>query len=148
MARRLEESPSLCSLSVELSLVPEDGVDRVWPLIAPILTKPLATTKKSSLESIRRQALEGSVQIWAAHNEEEVKMSCVTEIVTYPNEYKTARILLLGGHDMGLWKGLMPIIEDWAAKNGCEAVEIAGRRGWGRVYPEYLVTEYCFVKEI
>lgn len=56
----------------------------------------------------------------------------VTTVQTFPRA-KVCMILLCGGENMKAWIHHVDDICDWARKQGCDAVEIPGRRGWKRV---------------
>ena len=150
MVQPLEESSFHSSSSVECILIPADGVELIWPLAAPLLEKAIKTTRKIDLPSLRECAIDGSMQIWLVYDHEgkEVLASLATEIVTYTSGLKSARIMLLGGLHIKRWTHLIATIEKWALEWGCSTVEIVGRRGWGRVYTDYVPLESWFSKEI
>ena len=150
MDQRPEESSTLSSSSVEIVLIPTEGVERLWPIAAPLLEKATKRTRKIDLSSLRECALDGSMQLWLAYDSEEdgVIASMATEIVTYTSGLKSARILLFGGLHLNRWASMIATVEKWALYEGCSTVEMVGRRGWGRVYPDYLPLEYWYSKEI
>ena len=150
MDQRLEESSSLSSSSVKGVLIPTDGVDRVWQIAAPLLEKATKRTEKIDIPSLLKCVRDGSMQLWLAYDpkEEGVLAAAATEMVTYTSGLKSARILLLGGLHLSRWEGLIATIEEWALSEGCSTVEMVGRRGWGRVYSDYLPLEHWFSKEI
>jgi hypothetical protein len=49
---------------------------------------------------------------------------------------------------MARWLHLLAPIEDWAKSEGCDAMRIMGRRGWGRVLPTYRLTRVVLEKEL
>ncbi len=150
MTLQLEEKNSRSLSSVELWLIPEDSVDMMWPVLEPLLAKATARTPKVDTESILYEAGVGICQLWVFFDKEEQEClaAFVTSIHLYPSNYKTIKILCLGGKDMHRWKHLISGIEEWGVKEGCTAVEIVGRPGWGKIYPDYVETERTFSKEI
>ena len=138
------------SSSAEIVLIPEEGVSMVWSIAAPLLKKGVDRTKKISLNSLHDSMCEGMMQLWLAYDpdDKQVLAACATEIVNYESGYRTVRILILGGFDVNRWSGCIATIEEWALYEGCDAVEIAGRAGWGRIYEDYRPIEHWFAKEI
>ena len=150
MAMQVERNPSRSLSSVELWRIPEDSVDALWPMLEPLLEKATNRTPKVNTESILYEASVGVCQLWVFYdrNESEILAAFATHICMYPSDYKTIKILCLGGKELKKWKHLISGIEDWALEEGCSAVEIVGRPGWGKVYPDYIETERTFSKEI
>jgi hypothetical protein len=150
MEQQLVESSFHWSSSVECVLIPQDGIERIWPMAASFLEKATNRTKKIDLDSLRECADKGLMQIWIAYDpeEDEILSAAATEIVDYVSGLKSARIMLLGGLELNRWREAIDTIEQWASDQGCSLIEIVGRRGWGRVYPEYVEIETWFAKEI
>ena len=150
MELQLAESCTASSSLAECVLIPEDGVDTVWPLLAPLFEQATSRTRKIDLDSLRECALAGDMQLWAVYDMElnSVPGAIATELVTYTSGVKSARILLLGGSGVSRYVSLIDTIECWAQSNDCSLVEIVGRRGWGRIYPDYQPIEHWLAKEI
>ena len=138
------------SSSAELIGVPRELVEEIWPVAAPFLEKGVKQTRKVTLESLQKSAAQGLVQLWLAYDPEskEILAACATDLFVYESGYKTARVLILGGFDVNRWSECIATIEEWAVAEDCDAVEIAGRKGWARIYPDYAPAEYWLQKEI
>jgi len=55
----------------------------------------------------------------------------------------------MAGGELGELQGeMLPAVEEWAKAKGCAAVEIIGRRGWGRVLDDYREPHALLKKEI
>ncbi len=81
-----------------------------------------------------RQLIEQRVwQLWVV----EGYAAAVTEIATTYGQ-KVCTILLLGGRERELWFGqMLEVIEGWARANGCDRMNVVGRKGWERVGAPY-----------
>jgi hypothetical protein len=108
---------------------------RCLPWIAEALKYSGGThTPTDVVESI----LKGHMQLWPG------KQACaVTEIVVYPNK-KVLHVFLAAG-DMDNIVDMQKSAEIWAKSQNCQAMTIAGRKGWSRVlkdhgYQEKFVT--------
>ena len=82
--------------------------------------------------------LKGHMQLWPGE-----QACAVTEIVVYPNK-KVLHVFLAAG-DMDNIIDMQRSAETWAKAQGCDAMTIAGRKGWSRVlkdhgYQEKFVT--------
>ena len=150
MEQQLEESSSPSSSSVELVQIPIEGIDRIWGIAAPLLEKATKRTRKIDLGSLRGSLELGEMQLWLGFDteDESIPAAVVTQLSEYTSGLKAAQIILLGGLHLNRWRSVIATIEGWAFTEGCETVEIVGRRGWGRVYPDYAPQEYWFSKEI
>ena len=80
--------------------------------------------------------------------EDHVESAVITEIAQYPQK-RICRYFLAGGNNMDNW--LEPIqkkIEQFAIDNQCNAIEVAGRKGWARKLKGYEQKIYLFTKEL
>lgn len=146
----MEERSFHLSSSVELVRVPKDGVSKAWPLAAPLLEKAVNRTEKVTLSGLRESMISGDMQLWLVYDtaSNSVLAACGTELATYVSGFKTARLLLLGGLDLDRWAFFLANFEKWAKEEGCDAVEMVGRKGWGKMFPDYEPIEHWFAKEI
>ena len=91
-------------------------------------------------EQVIDVVIRGDAQFWALSDS-----AVVTEIVTYPQK-RSLRFWLAGGNLNTLLLA-EPKIREWSKNYKCEAVEIIGRQGWGKVLKEYKQTATVFIKE-
>lgn len=74
--------------------------------------------------------LGGSMQLWAGE-----KGCAVTEIIVYPRK-KVLHVFLAGG-EMEQIIDFQTSAEEFARINGCNALTLAGRKGWSRVLTKH-----------
>jgi hypothetical protein len=77
-------------------------------------------------EDIVQGVLTGNMQLWPAED-----AAAITEIVVFPRK-KILNIFLAGGN-MDTIVDMNESAAAFAKANGCDALTIAGRRGWARV---------------
>jgi len=82
----------------------------------------------------------GDAQFWAFSDS-----AIITEIISYPQR-RTLRFWLAGGNLKRLLD-VEPNIRKWSILYNCKAVEIIGRKGWGKVLKNYKPTATVFIKE-
>ncbi len=80
-----------------------------------------------TVEDIYIGIASGQFQFWPLPNS-----AVVTEIVVYPRK-KVFNYFLVGGK-MDELEALFPITQEWAKKQGCDALMGTGRAGWGRSF--------------
>lgn len=66
----------------------------------------------------------------------QIKAAGVTKIIA-SQKSKVLMCEACSGSEFIRNKHVMQTIEDYARSEGCDAVRIGGRKGWGRVFPEY-----------
>ena len=112
--------------------VPYWDVASLWPRVSGCLTKALERQREWGLADIREQLLAQRMQLWVVP----WTLAVVTQIQTYPGT-RLCMLVLCGGEELARHKGDLGEIERWAKALGCEEMRLMGRRGWGRIYPDY-----------
>jgi len=109
--------------------VPAVEAHLYWPTLSEQL-KPAVDRSQGryTLDSVLEAIENRKMQLWFVP----AKCSCVTQITNYPNK-QICTLMFCGGHDMDEWVHHLETIEDWARSEGCDAMEIYGRKGWARV---------------
>lgn len=108
-------------------------LDDVWPRCAEHIAPALAHAGNThTLEHVRQAIEENRAQLWPVGELGTV----VTEIEQMPSGLRICRLWLAGGKMAALIEA-EKVIAEWAKENGCDAVEITGRKGWRKVLPEY-----------
>jgi len=122
--------------SAELFVVPSDQVDAAWPVLAPIVSR--VTDMPWSLDDIRIELLEKRAQAWGVRHDGNVVAVVMTRIENTPT-HRYGVVWLAAG--TALQDGLQMFrehIEPWMfGEQGCEWVELMGRRGWVKTLPDY-----------
>lgn len=99
------------------------------------------TVRTHSLEDMRHLLLRQEAQLWVLPNS-----ALVTTVVKHPQ----AKVLThwIGGGSLEELIAVEPNIEMFARDEGCNAILINGRRGWGRVLNGYTETHTVYAKVI
>ena len=104
--------------------VSKENVNEAWPYLAPVLSRVIAKANgERTLEDMRRECEAGQTQLWF-----EGDSALVTEVIQYPRQ-KVARMIWCAGNMDDVKSGWKDVLE-WAKAEGCQAVEMCGRRGW------------------
>ena len=125
--------------------VPQEDLHIVWNEVEPLIKKALDDiyTARDILDGLVKNAFQLFIS-W----EDKVESAVITEVIQYPQK-KVCRYFLAGGSNMNNW--LEPIqqeIEKFAKYNQCDAIEVAGRKGWLRKLKGYEQKIYLMSKKL
>lgn len=151
--RQPERSASRSSSSADaphLLAIEPNRVESAWPLAEPWLALALERTEKLDLPTVLWACQQGDAQLWVAWDVvgRESLGALVTELADHPTGLRVARVLCLGGARFEEWAFRIRVLEEWARAEGCRALELVGRKGWGRVFPDYRPIEYVWSKPL
>lgn len=116
------------------------------PHLEPFLTEFEEKTALISPDDVFAQAESGATQLWAYHDGEKF---CG---VVGTRRFKTSlgeicNLWICCGHDVDDYMdGAFAQIERWARDIGCHALEIQGRKGWGRRLPGFTAKAVVWEK--
>jgi len=136
----------------ELHYVKPWTVARDWELYRPWL-EMVPLNGLYDLGELKRSLVAAERHLWAIWEVDHsvAEMSIVACVVTSTFEYqllKVGRINLCGGRDMVRWLNLVPELEQAFRDEGCDRVEVYGRRGWERVLDGYKLQACVLAKEL
>ena len=125
--------------------VPQEDLHIVWNEVESLIKKALddTYTARDILDGLVKNAFQLFIS-W----EDKVESAVITEVIQYPQK-KVCRYFLAGGSNMNNW--LEPIqqeIEKFAKNNQCDAIEVAGRKGWLRKLKGYKQKIYLMSKKL
>jgi hypothetical protein len=120
---------------MEVSLVPPQLVDGLWPRIFPHLSKASEYTfGRYEPEDILEFVVSGEAHLWVVFDGEDLVGITVTRFWEYPRK-KCLDMVFIGGDEGFSWKDpMLEILQRWARDNGCEAIESSGRVGFARAF--------------
>ena len=125
--------------------VPQEDLHIIWNEVEPLIKKALddSYTAIDILDGLVKNAFQLFIS-W----EDKVESAVITEVIQYPQK-KVCRYFLAGGSNINNW--LEPIqqeIEKFAKYNQCDAIEVAGRKGWLRKLKGYEQKIYLMSKKL
>jgi hypothetical protein len=120
---------------MEVSLVPPQLIDGLWPRIFPHLSKASDYTfGRYEPEDILEFVVSGGAHLWVVFDGEDIIGITVTRFWEYPRK-KCLDMVFIGGDEGFSWKDpMLEILQRWARDNGCEAIESSGRVGFARAF--------------
>jgi len=120
---------------IQVSLVPSEYVDTVWPQVEGYVTKALRyVSGKYLLEDVYSLITDFNYPLWVAFDEDGIKGAVITRFTEYPRK-KYLFLEFCGGRDGFSWKApMLEVLRSWAKDNGCNGIEGAGRDGWQKIF--------------
>ena len=126
---------------------PED-VAYVWEEVAPLLdTVKEHTEGELETDDFLEPLTHGDMQLWIATEGSTVHGVMVTQLVPYPQK-KILRIISLAGDNFEELRGFQEMIEAFAVKTGCTALEMWGRKGWKKLLADWEDTYVVYTKDL
>lgn len=109
--------------------VPAWDMDMAWPLVVPMIERPLARQQALDLASVYQMLVTGRANLWLMDR----RAACVTQIQEYPRG-RVCQIVLAGGDGVHDWiDELHETVRRHARFYGCKKLRINGRIGWLRL---------------
>ena len=128
-------------------LAPED-VAYVWHEVVPLLAR-VAPHTEGELEpdDYIEPLTHGDMQLWVVIENKHVNAALVTQIVPYPQK-KVLRLISLAGEDFQEIKDFLEMVEAFALKNECSALEMWGRKGWKKLLLDWKDSYIVYTKDL
>ena len=128
-------------------LEPED-VAYVWEEVVPLLARVAPHTEgEMEPDDYIEPLTHGDMQLWVVIENKHVIAALVTQIVPYPQK-KVLRLISLGGEDFQEIKDFLEMVEVFALKNGCTALEMWGRKGWKKLLSDWKDSYIVYTKDL
>lgn len=123
---------------------PPAMVGDLWPHVEAYLERATERTGDLDTADLERMVFDGSALLWVITDELRLMGALVTRLYE-ARGHKVCQVIAIGGDGLPGWKHLLSDIETFARNEDCRKVRLSGRRGWGRVFPDYAET--CVVIE-
>lgn len=130
--------------------VPIHDIPTTWPEAAPLLRRALERQDQITEADVVKQLAAGEMQLWVHLDDCSGRIICavVTRITRWPAS-TICVVRLMGAIDGDRqWLPSLDVIEEWAAAQGCDAVEIHGRKGWERLLPNYELNRVVLRRKV
>jgi len=122
---------------ISIHTVPKKLLNDCWPLVHGHLTKAAEYTYgRYTAEDIYHMiANNPDVHLWAAADPDyRCYGAVVTGFTAYP-KHTVLNLFFCGGDRLELWKDpMLAELRAYAKQVGCSCIELAGRRGWEKIF--------------
>lgn len=131
------------------ALTPEQAI-REWEVIGGFLSKSLVyALGRLSLDALMQRVIDQEALILIAWEPEarHIYAAFYAEVEQYATGVRCFTLGAAGGSDIAEWGHLWPAFEAIARQNGCDQIEVFGRRGW-KPFIDAREVATVFVKEL
>lgn len=120
--------------AMELNFIDRAELPNIWSVVRNDILKAVDYSRgRYNEKAIVDGLITGAMQLWVLFDDE-IKMSMITQIMTYPTGLKVCEVTLLGGLDSKEWVNfVVGELDKWAVSLGCHSLQIIGRPGWEKV---------------
>ncbi|MEN3234734.1 hypothetical protein PUR29_14125 [Methylobacterium ajmalii] len=124
---------------MHLSSVATADLPEVWPIVEPWLARACARPGCDlDVGALHALCAAGSATLVLIGPGPVA--AGVVQVAEHHDGRRFAAILAVGGAQARSWRHTLAEIEAGARRLGCDTVEWIGRRGWGRLLPDYAAT--------
>ena len=134
--------------TLKAQIVQPEDVAYIWEEVAPLLEK-VKEHSEGELETddYLEPLTHGDMHLWIATEYSDVKAAMVTQFAIYPQK-NILRIVSMAGDDFEEIRGFQDMIEAFAVRMGCSALEMWGRKGWKKLLPDWNDTYIVYTKDL
>lgn len=117
--------------NIQVSLVPKEYVNGVWPEVKDYIAAAVVQTDgRYHVDDVYSLLTENNYLLWVAFTEERMQGAVVTCFLEYPRK-KALHVMFLGGVGAKKWKNeTMRVLQDFARDSGCSVLETSGKFNW------------------
>ena len=133
---------------LKAQIVQPEDVAYIWDQVAPLLEKVKEDSEGEAEPDDFLEALtHGDMQLWIATEDNNMHSAMVTQIVPYPQK-QILRVILIAGSDFKRLYEFNDMIESFAIRTGCSAMELWGRKGWKKMLPDWESNYIVYTKDL
>ena len=120
----------------------------MWEEVVPLLARVVPHTEgELEPDDYIEPLTHGDMQLWVVIENKHVNAALVTQIVPYPQK-KVLRLISLAGEDFQEIKNFLEMVEVFALKNECSALEMWGRKGWKKLLSDWKDSYIVYTKDL
>jgi hypothetical protein len=130
-------------------LISPEDVPYVWEDVGPMLARVQEHSEgELEIDDFLDSLMMGEMQLWIATEDKEIVMSMVTMVVNYPQKRILRVVSISGERFKELHEKFNDMVEAFAIKKGCSALELWGRKGWKKMLPDWKDSYIVFTKDL
>ena len=134
--------------TLKAQIVQPEDIAYIWEEVAPLLEKVKEHTEgEFETDDYLEPLTHGDMHLWIATEYSDVKAAMVTQFAIYPQK-NILRIVSMAGDDFEEIRGFQDMIEAFAVRMGCSALEMWGRKGWKKLLPDWNDTYIVYTKDL
>tara|TARA_R100000963_G_C4580845_1_gene61885 strand:- start:74 stop:505 length:432 start_codon:yes stop_codon:yes gene_type:complete len=133
---------------LKAQIVQPEDVAYIWEEVSPLIEMARKHSEgELETDDFLEPLTHGDMQLWIATEDNNMHSAMVTQIVPYPQK-QILRVILIAGSDFKRLYEFNDMIESFAIKTGCSAMELWGRKGWKKMLPDWESNYIVYTKEL
>jgi hypothetical protein len=129
-------------------VAPEDAI-HIWDKVAPMLQEASKHSEgELDVDDFFDFISSGDMNLWIATEDSNIIISMVTQVIHYPQKQVLRVIALSGERFKEVHDTFISMVESFAIRIGCSALELWGRKGWKKLLPEWNDSYTVFTKDL
>ena len=113
-----------------------ENVTPLWPQLEPLIKSVVDPIGTHDAEDVRRSLMTNFSHLWVQWSDK-VEALVISEFINYPRGLWLRLWAGAAREDIkGEWQQFRPVITEWKNIHQCKGIEIIGRMGWLRVFPD------------
>lgn len=109
-------------------------INEFWPHVCHFI-EAACEYGDDTFETTEADVLNGKALLWLACEDDRIAGAAVSKIWKSPKDKICS--IAASGIELSEWKHCLAEIEAYAKSENCDAVRLAGRSGWKRVFRDY-----------
>jgi len=133
---------------LKAQIVQPEDIAYIWEDVSPLIEMARKHSEgELETDDFLEPLTHGDMQLWIATEDNNMHSAMVTQIVPYPQK-KILRVILIAGSDFKRLYEFNDMIESFAIRTGCSAMELWGRKGWKKMLPDWESNYIVYTKEL
>ena len=133
---------------LKAQIVQPEDVAYIWEDVSPLIEMARKHSEgELETDDFLEPLTHGDMQLWIATEDNNMHSAMVTQIVPYPQK-QILRVILIAGSDFKRLYEFNDMIESFAIRTGCSAMELWGRKGWKKMLPDWESNYIVYTKEL
>jgi len=133
---------------LKAQIVQPEDIAYIWEDVSPLIEMARKHSEgELETDDFLEPLTHGDMQLWIATEDNNMHSAMVTQIVPYPQK-QILRVILIAGSDFKRLYEFNDMIESFAIRTGCSAMELWGRKGWKKMLPDWESNYIVYTKEL
>ncbi len=134
-------------MKVLISVANPKQIEALWPAVFPFLKPAIEEDFFTSEAMLKQGLLDDKTLLFVAQVDDEIKGAAVVAVESVKSDI--VNIVTLGGDDFAAWKdALNETLTAYAKIMKCSKIVALGRKGWEKLWPDFVPGKTLFCKEI
>ena len=133
---------------LKAQIVQPEDIAYIWEEVSPLIEMARKHSEgELETDDFLEPLTHGDMQLWIATEDNNMHSAMVTQIVPYPQK-QILRVILIAGSDLKRLYEFNDMIESFATRTGCSAMELWGRKGWKKMLPDWESNYIVYTKDL